>query len=773
MVDRLDIARLLDDLTLEEKASLLSGRTFWHTKDIERLDIPSIMVADGPHGLRKQDPDNADHVGLQGSVPATCFPTAAALASSWDVDLVRKVGGAIGAEAREQELAVVLGPGINIKRSPLCGRNFEYLSEDPTLTGLLGTAMVHGIQSRGVGTSLKHYALNNQETDRFRASSDVAPQPMREIYFAGFERVVRNAAPWTVMCSYNRINGEWASQDRWLLTDVLRREWGFDGIVVSDWGAVVHPPASVAAGLDLEMPGTGGTSAKMIVDAVRRGELDERAVDESATRILTLIDRALPGLRSDAPTVDVDAHDRFARDAAGRSAVLLTNDGVLPLRPAEGETIAVIGEFARTPRYQGAGSSRVNPTKVTAALDALRDQVPDNLAVEFAAGFGIDDEAADDAALATEALALARRADTVLLFLGLPPSFESEGYDRTSMDLPTSQLELLEQLAKLPARIIVVLSHGSVVTMAPWLDQVDAILDLWLGGQASGGAAADLLLGHVNPSGKLAETVPMRLQDTSAYLDFGQKGRIRYGEGLFVGYRHHDALDHPVAFPFGYGLSYTSFSIDDVTVEAIDDGAPGDEAWRGPVQAVVTATVTNTGDRTGAEVVQVYVGRPELDGVRPVRELRAFQKVFLEPGASETIRLSLTERDFSVWCETRDRWRHEGGPATVWVGSSSRHLPHEVEVTVPGGPPVDVLDAGSTVGEWHDHPVGHEIFLETLRSSRAGDFTFLIEDPEGFQILRSIPLARLHRMTGGLVGTVDEFLDRLPADARSDQTADR
>jgi len=768
MTDRLDITSLLADLTLAEKASLLSGRTFWHTKGVDRLAIPAIMVADGPHGLRKQDPDNADHVGLQGSVPATCFPTAAGLASSWDAALVRRVGEAIATEARAQELAVVLGPGINIKRSPLCGRNFEYLSEDPVLTAILGTAMVEGIQSKGVGTSLKHFALNNQETDRFRASSDVDERTMREIYLAGFERVVRNARPWTVMCSYNRINGEWASQDRWLLTDVLRGEWGFDGLVVSDWGAVVHPPASVAAGLDLEMPTTGAVSARMIVAAVESGELDVADVDRSVERVLTLIDRALPGLAAEGDTVDADAHHDLARAAARQAAVLLTNDGTLPLRLDAGARLAVVGEFARTPRFQGAGSSKVNPTRLTTALDALRELVPGGVTIDFAPGFGVDDPDADDAALADEAVALAADAQVVVAFLGLPPSYESEGYDRTDMDLPAEQLALLARLAEGPAKVVVVLSHGSVVTVAPWLDQADAILDAWLGGQASGGAVADLLLGVANPSGKLAETIPLRIEDNPSYLSFGSRdGHVRYGEGRFVGYRHYDALHRDVAFPFGFGLSYTDFTIDGVTVTATDGDERTDEAWRGPVRATVTATVTNTGSRAGAEVVQVYVGRPDLDGARPVRELAAFARVELEPGASEKITLHLTERDASVWSEREGAWRYEPGPATVWVGTSSRDLPVAAEITFPGTVTVAPLDAGSTVGEWWEHPAGHEVFLDALRNSAVGDFSGLISDPEGFQMLRSIPLARLNRMTGGIVPPVEEVLAKLPAEARA------
>ena len=491
---RFDIADLLDRMTLEEKASLVSGKGFWSTRGIERLDLPSIEVADGPHGLRKQ-PGLADHVGLGGSVPATCFPTASALGSSWDVDLVRTVGEAIGEEAVAQHVAVVLGPGINIKRSPLCGRNFEYISEDPVLSGVLGAAMVEGIQSWGVGTSLKHFAANNQETDRVRVSAVVDERTLREIYLSGFERVVRDARPWTVMCSYNRINGVYASQDPWLLTQVLRDEWGFDGLVVSDWGAVADPVAALSAGLDLEMPSSGGAGPAAVVAAVRSGELDEAVVDLAVERLVRLLDRTIDAYETEAD-FDVDAHHRLARSVAAGCAVLLKNEGSLLPLGREAGRVAVIGEFARTPRFQGAGSSNVNPTRIDDALSELVEVAPPGVTVEFAPGFGVDDEDADDSALLAEAVELAERADTVVMFMGLPPSYESEGYDREHADLPSNQLALLAAVHEVCPRVVVVLANGGVVTVSEWEHQCGAILEAWLGGQAGGGAVADLLVGR-------------------------------------------------------------------------------------------------------------------------------------------------------------------------------------------------------------------------------------------------------------------------------------
>ena len=570
-----DFINRLSELTLEEKASLCLGSDFWHTAPVERLSIPRIMVSDGPHGLRAQM-EEADHVGLSGSVPATCFPTASALGSSWNPDLFRAVGEALGREAKKIGVSVVLGPGINMKRSPLCGRNFEYVSEDPWLAGELATAMVQGTQSQGIGTSLKHYAANNQEDDRLRVSAEVDERTLREIYLSAFERVVKSAQPWTIMCAYNKINGSYASEHRWLLTEVLREEWGFEGLVVSDWGAVHDRVAALRGGLDLEMPPNFGVSDAAVIAAVRDGSLDESIVDETSRRVLRLVDQSQPALAENEP-VDFDEHHALARRAAHESAVLLKNaDRVLPLQPDRGSMVAVIGEFARTPRYQGAGSSQVNPTRVDAALDELQSALADHAEVRFAAGFGIGNTD-DDAQLRQEAVELAREADHVVVFLGLPGEDESEGFDRTHIDLPANQLVMLHALADVHDRLIVILANGGVVRVSTWEDKVSAILECWLSGQAAGGAAVDLLLGVANPSGKLAETIPARLQDNPSYLNFpGEEGVVRYGEGIFIGYRAYDTLIQHVSYPFGFGLSYTSFHIDDVDVSVAGSVAGGD-----------------------------------------------------------------------------------------------------------------------------------------------------------------------------------------------------
>src|SRR3954452_15630639 len=565
MTEPLDVTALLDELTLEEKASLVLGSDFWHTAPVERLGIPAVMVADGPHGLRKED-DTSGSGALGGSIPATCFPTASALASSWDVDLVRRVGVALGREAKAAGVAVLLGPGVNIKRSPLCGRNFEYFSEDPRLSGELATAFVQGVQSQGVGTSLKHFAANNQETDRVRVSADVDERTLREIYLPAFERVVTEARPWTVMCSYNRVNGTHVSQHPWLLTEVLREQWGFDGVVVSDWGAVHDRVAAVAAGLDLEMPPQLGHSDRAIVEAVRSEELEERILDRSVGRVLSLVDKATAGADQPADPggpgrpANPDAHHELARTAARECAVLLKNDsGLLPLDPRQGQTVAVVGEFARTPRFQGAGSSQVNPTKVDVPLEQLRAAVPEGVEGRFSAGFGLEDTE-PALRLAEEAVAAVLDADVAVVFLGLPASAESEGFDRTHMDLPEPQVDLLRRLASVNDRVVVVLANGSAVLTSTWDHLVGAVLECWLGGQASGAAIADLLLGRSSPCGRLAETIPVRLQDNTSFLNFpGDSGHVRYGEGIFVGYRGHDALQQAVGSPFGHGLSYTDF----------------------------------------------------------------------------------------------------------------------------------------------------------------------------------------------------------------------
>jgi beta-glucosidase len=728
-----DFTNRLSELTLEEKASLCIGSDFWHTAPVERLGIPQIMVSDGPHGLRAQL-EEADHVGIGGSAPATCFPTASALGSSWNPELFRTVGEALGREAKKLGVSVVLGPGINMKRSPLCGRNFEYISEDPWLAGELATAMVQGTQSQGIGTSLKHYAANNQEDDRLRVSAEVDDRTLREVYLPAFERVVKLSQPWTVMCAYNKINGTYCSEHYWLLTEVLREEWGFEGLVVSDWGAVHDRVAALRGGLDLEMPPNLGVSDAAIVAAVGDGSLYESILDDSVSRVLQLVDRSQPALAARGE-FDFDEHHALARRAAHESAVLLKNAGnVLPLQPASGSTVAVIGEFARTPRFQGAGSSQVNPTLIDVPLDELQSALAGQAEVRFAAGFGIG-TTDNDEQLMQEAVELATEADHVLVFLGLPGEDESEGFDRTHIDLPANQLVLLHALAEVHDRLIVILANGGVVRVSTWEEKVAAILECWLSGQAAGGAAVDLLLGVANPSGKLAETIPVRLQDNSSFLNFpGEEGVVRYGEGIFIGYRAYDKLIQHVSYPFGFGLSYTTFRIDDINVSITGSVAGGDLA------ATVTASVTNTGQRAGAEVVQVYVGDVEASVARPLRELKGFVKVHLEPGETRQVSCDLDERAFAFWSQRLQRWVVESGEFLIAVGSSSRDLVATEAITIDAPRLSLPLGPDSTLHEWLDDDRGRELL--TKRDIR------LLQDPELIKVIGTMPMHTLAAFQG-------------------------
>jgi beta-glucosidase len=728
-----DFSNRVSKLTLEEKASLCLGSDFWHTAPVERLGIPAIMVSDGPHGLRAQLGE-ADHVGLMGSAPATCFPTASALGSSWNPDLFRAVGEALSREAKKLGVSVVLGPGINMKRSPLCGRNFEYVSEDPWLAGELATAMVQGTQSQGVGTSLKHYAANNQEDDRLRVSAEVDERTLRELYFPAFARVVISAQPWTVMCAYNKINGTYCSANHWLLTEVLRQEWGFEGLVVSDWGAVHDRVAALRAGLDLEMPPDLGVSDAAIVEAVRNGSLEESVLDKAVSRVLRLVDQSQPAL-AEGVSFDPDDHHALARRAAHESAVLLKNAGnVLPLQPEEGSTVAVIGEFARTPRFQGAGSSQVNPTRVDVALEELQSALAGQAEVRFAAGFGIGNTQ-DDEQLLQEAVDIARVADHVLVFLGLPGEDESEGFDRTDIDLPTNQLVLLHALAEVHDRLIVILANGGVVRVSTWDDRVAAILECWLSGQAAGGAAVDLLLGVANPSGKLAETIPVRLQDNPSYLNFpGEEGLVRYGEGIFIGYRAYDALIQQVSYPFGFGLSYTTFRIENVDVSVTGSVADADLA------VTVTASVTNTGQRAGAEVVQIYVGDIEASVARPLRELKGFAKVYLEAGETQQVSCQLDERAFAYWSQRFRQWVVESGEFMIAVGNSSRHLV-ATETIILEAPRLSLpLNADSTLHEWLEDERGRELIAKRDMP--------LLQDPELVKVIGTMPMHTLAAFEG-------------------------
>ncbi|MFT4232689.1 MAG: glycoside hydrolase family 3 C-terminal domain-containing protein [Leucobacter sp.] len=710
-----------EDLTLEEKASLTSGKNFWNLKGVERLGIPEIMITDGPHGLRKQN-GSGDHLGIGDSVPATCFPPAVGLSASFDPELAERIGEAIGVEAAIEDVAVALGPGINIKRTPLCGRNFEYMSEDPIVSGAMGAGLVRGIQSKGVGSSLKHFAANNQETDRVRISADIDPRTLREIYLRGFHRVVVDTQPWTVMCSYNRVNGVWTSEDPWLLTDLLRGEWGFEGLVVSDWGAVRDRVQGLPAGLDLEMPSSNGRTDAEIVAAVKDGRIEESKVDLAANRVLELIRKSLARPAVEGP-LDVEAHHALAREVAGRGLVLLKNDGgILPLSPAT--KVAVIGEFARTPRYQGAGSSQINPTRLDTGLEEIRALADGDVA--FAAGFTLDGSG-DAEALRAEAVAAAAAAEVAVLFLGVPAAEESEGFDRQNIDLPAVQRELVDAVLEVNPNVVVTLSNGGVVAL-PFADRVPAIVEGWLLGQAGGGATADVLYGVVNPSGRLAETIPYRLEDTPAFGNFpGDFSHTVYGEGLLVGYRWYDTKDVPVHFPFGHGLSYTTFEYGDASASVGADG-----------NVTVSVPVTNTGDRAGHEVVQAYTSLSPSKVFRPVRELKAFQAVHLEAGETKTVELAILREDLAYWDIRVDRWVVEGGSYAIEIGASSRDLRTSTTVDVPGDEVVLDLSLDSTYEELLEHPVAGPLLREAM------DPGFL--DGDLFTLMANFPVGRMDGM---------------------------
>ncbi|KQR96506.1 beta-glucosidase [Williamsia sp. Leaf354] len=728
----------LSDLSLEDKAALGSGADFWTTKAVG--SVPSLMLTDGPHGVRKQT-GASDHLGLAGSEPATCFPPAVGLGQSWDTDLVHRVGEALGREARALGVDVLLGPGVNIKRDPRCGRNFEYLSEDPVVAGVLGAAWVTGVQSVGVGTSLKHFALNNAETDRMRSSSDIDPRPMHEIYLRAFAHVVRTARPWTVMCSYNRINGVYAAENPWLLTELLRETWGFDGAVVSDWGAVRDRVAAVRAGLDLEMPGAGTAADAEVVEAVRAGELSPNAVDRAAAAVAGLAHRVHRG-RENSVAADLDAHHRLAREAAARSIVLLKNDtDLLPLAP--GTSIAVLGAFAQSPRYQGGGSSHVNPTRLDIPLDEIRAQAGTD-AVTFAPGFTTDGSG-DATALRDDAVRTVADAEVAVLFLGLGDDQESEGFDREHIEIPSDQRELVSAVVQVQPRTVVVLAHGGVLRLAPIAEVVPAILDGALLGQAGGGAIADVLFGAVNPSGRLTETVPVRLQDCPSYLDFpGENSHVRYGEGIHVGYRGYDARGLDVTFPFGHGLSYTDFDHTDLSVTADDTGID------------VDVTVTNTGDRAGREVVQVYVTTTDSRVTRPPRELKGFATTpLLEPAASERVSIRIDRSDLAYWDVRRDDWTVEDGDYVVAVGASSRDLRVTDTVHIMGDDDSVPITWQSTLAEALTDPVIGKAIAGMMPAGASDGGDALGTDI--VKIMGSMPLDRLARF-GIASGALTELL---------------
>ena len=663
---------LVAQMTLEEKAALCSGKNFWESKAIERLGVRSFMLTDGPHGLRKQAGES-DHLGLNVSVPATCFPPAAATACSFDPELMERMGQALGDECRAEKVGVILGPAANIKRSPLCGRNFEYFSEDPLLSGEIAAGLIKGIQRRNVGACMKHYLANNQERARVSSSSVVDERALREIYLAGFEIAVKKAQPWTLMCSYNMINGVYASDNKRLMTDVPRGEWGFEGAIMTDWGAMNDRVEAIKAGIDLEMPGPCDGNDALIVQAVRDGRLDEVQVDACAARVTEL---ALRAAENSVIAYDRDEHHELARQIARESAVLLRKGSALPLK--KGTKLAVIGDFAKHPRYQGAGSSNINPTRITSLCDAL-----DERKIEYTYAQGFAAEGKVDEALADEAVSVAKEADVAVVMLGLPDSFESEGFDRPHMNLPENQSLLISALIETGTPLAVVLSTGAAVLL-PWREQVDSILLMYLGGQNGGSAVLDLLLGEVSPCGHLAETWPLALEDTPCHGFFGNKGNVEYRESIYVGYRYYDKAGKEVAYPFGHGLSYTEFAYSDLQLSAGEIGEND--------SLTVSVTVTNTGGMAGKEVVQLYVA-PPADGIfRPVRELRAFTKVSLEPGESKTVSMTLNRRAFAYYDVDSGDWRADSGVYAIQIGASSRDIRLTQSVTVRGAQPNTALN---------------------------------------------------------------------------------
>ena len=690
---------ILNAMTLEEKAAFCSGRDFWHTKAIERLGVPSVMMCDGPHGLRKQEGEG-DHLGINKSIETVCYPTAASLASSFDRDVMRQLGEALGQECQAENVAMLLGPGLNIKRSPLCGRNFEYFSEDPYLAGEMGASYVKALQSKGVAACAKHFACNNQETRRMSGSSQVDERTLHEIYLPAFEAVVKNGKARSLMCAYNAVNGEFCAENKMLLTDTLREKWGFDGFVVTDWGAVKGRAEGIASGLDLEMPGGPNATGEELIEAVKAGTLSETDLDKAVLNILHFVETALAE-RDENAVIDRDACRELAGKLAGECAVLLKNEDILPLQ--KGRKAVFIGEFAANPRYQGAGSSHINVPHPVSALEAAGD------AVTYARGYDAHSSKTDEALLA-EALNAAKDAEAAVIFAGLPDAFESEGADRDHMRLPDNQNELIAAVSAVNPHTVVVLHGGSPVEL-PWLDKVPAVLLMYLGGEQVGAAAADLLWGKINPSGHLAETWPIRLEDNPSYLNFpGEDGVVTYAEGIFVGYRYYDKKKMPVNFPFGHGLSYTDFSFSNLTADR--------EKLTDRETVTVSVDVTNEGTSAGKAVVQLYVRDVKSTVRRPVRELKDFAKAALEPGETRTVTFTLDKRAFAYYEPKVHDFFVESGEFAVEIGLSCRDIRLAKSVHVEGTTEISfTIDANTTIGQLMKHPKGAAFIRQMMGKS--------------------------------------------------------
>lgn len=698
-MERFKIKQYIDQMTLEEKIKFCIGKDFWHLQGSERLGIPVTMIADGPHGLRKQV-EGADHLGLGESNPAICFPTGCALASSFDPELAEKIGHELGKLCQKENVSTLLGPAMNIKRSPLCGRNFEYYSEDPLLSSKIAVGMVKGVQAEGVGTSPKHFLANNQEFFRMTSDSQIDERTMREIYLASFEEMVKEAKPWTMMCSYNKINGIYASENQKYLTDILRGEWGFDGYVMTDWGACNDSVDSMKAGLDLIMPGPGADYSKQLLKAVETGELEESVIDRSVERILNIVLRYSEN-RKEKAVYDFENGHMVAMMAAEESAVLLKNEeAVLPL--SEKETVLVVGKYAKAPRYQGNGSSHIHSYKVSSAWDVLRE----NKNVCYAAGYDDITEQAGETFL-QEALKEAQKVEKVVVFAGLPESYESEGMDRPSLHLQNAQNQLISELAKVNPNIIVVLHNGSPISM-PWIDSVKAVLEVYLGGEAIGPATVNLLYGKANPSGRLAETFPIRIEDTPTYPYYGTEyEEVPYREGILVGYRYYETMKRKVLFPFGHGLSYTNFSYSDLKTskEEMDD--------TDTLQVFVK--VKNIGKRAGKEVVQLYVSSNAKTVVRPERELKAFEKIYLEAGEEKTICFNLNKRAFAYWDVRISDWNVESGCYSIQICHSANEVITETVVKINSTTVIKPqFTINSPMGEIMKYPAAIEIMQKAM-----------------------------------------------------------
>ncbi len=689
-----DLQSIIRNMTLEEKAALVTGASAWTTTPVERLGVPEMMVTDGPHGVRRVPDVHA--MGAK-SLPATAFPTASAQAATWDADLIYAMGQALAEEASSLGVGILLGPGVNMKRSPLGGRNFEYYSEDPYLAGEMAASLVAGIQSKGVGTSLKHYAVNNQEFERFRINAEVDERTMREIYLAAFETVVKRTQPWSVMCSYNKINGVYGSEHHDLLTRILKEEWGFEGFVVSDWGAVHDRVKALQAGLDLEMPGPKPRRTQAVIEAVDAGQLDEAVLDEAVRRILRIVFMAAETPKGGA--FDVDAHHDLARKVASESMVLLKNNGILPLKSSL--NLAVIGRSAETPHFQGGGSSHINPTRVAVPFAEMRALAPD-AELTYAVGYPADDSA--QPAMIEEAVGLAQTADAAVLYIALPSFKESEGYDRVDLDLTAQQVALIKAVSAVQPNTVVVLNNGAPIVVGDWIDGVAAVLESWMMGQAGGGAVADVLFGRTNPSGKLAETFPLRLEDTPAHLNWpGDNATVRYGEGLYIGYRYYDGRKLPVQFPFGFGLSYTTFAYSNLRLSA--------DSIRDVDGVIVTVDVTNTGAVAGKEVVQLYVHDQASSLARPAKELKGFAKVELQPGETKTVSIPLNFRSFAFYHPGHSQWVVEDGAFDILVGASSADIRLQATVAVQSTHRLPSrLDRESTVRDWLNDGRGKLVF---------------------------------------------------------------